>query len=251
MLARQPAAVQKTIEAQLGDGRLRSVDKDEEDGDVTYDVEIVRQGKTRSFTVGANGELLDTEVFLEELSAPVQAAIKKKVGGATLGEINKSVADGEISYYVELIGGGKTRTFTLDAGGKLTDEEVFLAELPEDLKKAVNKEAGGGAIDEITRSFEGGEVFYDAEVVTGSKTQTLTLDAKGALLSRQEEVILSAVPDAAQKQIQALSTGGQLVTIAKVTEDDQISFDVDVRQGGKVKSYSVDSEGKLIPSDAN
>jgi hypothetical protein len=45
-------------------------------------------------------------------------------------------------------------------------------------------------------------------VAEGGKTHTLTFDSKGALLSRQEETPLSALPEAAQKQIQTLSTGG-------------------------------------------
>jgi hypothetical protein len=249
VLARQPAPVQKAIRAQLGDGRLRSINKDDDDGDITYDVEMVRGGRMRSFTVGADGELLDTEVFLEELPETVQQAIKKKIGGATLGEIDKSGNHGDASYDVEMIGGGKTRSFSLDAAGKLTDEEVFLAELPEGIQKAVQKEAGSGTLDGITRSFDSGEVFYDVDVIDGGKAQTLTFDSKGGLVSREEDIVLTAVPDAAQKQIQTLSNGGQLIGITKVTENDAVSFDVDVRQNGKVNSYSLAVDGKVLPSE--
>jgi uncharacterized membrane protein YkoI len=249
VLARQPASVQKTIRAQVGDGRLRSINKEDDDGDITYDVEMVRGGRTRSFTVGTDGELLDTEVFLEELPAALQQAIKRKIGSATLGEIDKSGEDDETNYNVEMIGGGKTRSFTLDAAGKLTDEEVFLAELPESVQKAVQKEIGSGTLDGITRSFDASEVFYDVDVVENGKTQTLMFDAKGALVSREEDVVMSAVPDAAQKQIQSLSTGGKVISIAKVTENDAVSFDVDVRQNGRVKSYSLAGDGKALPSD--
>ena len=82
-LERLPTAVQKTIRAQVGDGKLRAIDQDDEDGRVSYDVEMVRQGKTRGFTVGEDGNLVDTEVFLDELPAAVQQTIKKTVGGAT------------------------------------------------------------------------------------------------------------------------------------------------------------------------
>jgi uncharacterized membrane protein YkoI len=122
ILSRQPGPVQNAIRAQLGGGRLRSVDLDENDGERVYDVEIVRDGKTRSFSVGAEGELLDAEVFMEELPAAIQEAIRTKVGGATLGEIDRSIDDGQASYEVEMISAGKTRTFTVDAKGKLPVE---------------------------------------------------------------------------------------------------------------------------------
>jgi uncharacterized membrane protein YkoI len=251
MLSRQPAPVQKTIRAQLGDGRLRTIDKDDDDGDITYDVEIVRQGKTRSFIVSDDGELLSVEVFLEELPPTIQQAIKTRVGSATLSEIDKSDSDGEISYDVEIIASNKSRTFTVDGAGKLTDEEVFLAELPPDIQKAIHKETGAGTLDEITRSFDSGQVLYDVDIIENGKTNTLTFDHQGALLSKQAEIALSAVPAAAQKQIQTLSANGKLISIAKVTENDAVSFDVDIRQNGKVKSYSMDTDGKLLSSDPN
>jgi uncharacterized membrane protein YkoI len=251
VLARQPAAVQRAIRAQVGDGRLRSISKDDEDGDISYDVEMVRQGRTRNFTVGADGELLEAEVFLEELPATAQQMIKKMVGNSTLGEIDRSGSDGETSYDVEMIGGGKTRTFSVDATGKLTDEEIFLNELPEAFRNSIRKEIAGAALDQITRSFDSGAVFVDVDVLENGQTRTFTFDPKGVLLSKQEDIALSAVPDPAQKQIQTLSTTGKLVTIEKVTEDDTTSFDVDIRQNGKVKSYTMDASGKLLASDAN
>ena len=43
----------------------KCVDKNTDDGGTSYDVEIVRDGKERGFTVGGdNGELRDEEVFL-------------------------------------------------------------------------------------------------------------------------------------------------------------------------------------------
>lgn len=251
MLARQPPPVQKTIRAQLGDGRLRAIDKDDDNGDITYDVEIVRQGKTRSFMVADDGELLSAEVFLEELPATVQQAIKTRTGSATLAEIDKSDSGGEISYDVEIIAANKSRTFTVDGAGKLTDEEVFLAELPPALQKAIHKESGAGTLDEITRSIDSGQVLYDVDIVENGKTNTLTFDSHGALLSKQEEIALSAVPAAAQKQIQTLSANGKVVSIAKVTENDAVTFDVDIRQNGKVKTYSMDSDGKELTAEAN
>jgi len=250
MLARLPAPVKKTIRVQLGDGQLRGVEKNDENGDVTYDVEMVRQGRTRSFTVESDGDLLDSEVFLEELPAPIQQAIKAKVGNSTLGEINKTAGE-ETDYDVEMIGGGRTRKFTLDASGKLTNEEVFPGELPEGIQNAIRKEAGGGTLDEITRCFEPSGILYDVDVTENGKARTLTFDAKGALLSKEEDVALSEVPAAAQKEIQTLSGAGRLLTIARVTENATVSFDVDIRRNGRVKSYTLDSEGKLLASEGN
>jgi uncharacterized membrane protein YkoI len=250
LLSRQPVPVQNAIRAQLGGGRLRSVDQDENDGDTIYDVEMVRDGKTRSFSVGAEGELLEAEVFMEELPAAVQQAIRTKVGSATLGEIDKSIDDGQASYEVEMISAGKTRTFTLDANGKLTDEEVGLAELPDSLQKTIQKETAGGRIDLVTRTFDTGDTLYDVDVSKSGKTRTLTFDAEGTLLSTEEDMTLAEVPAAVKTQIQSLSNGGKAVGISKVTENGAVTFDVDVRKQGKMESHTIAEDGTLVPSDA-
>ena len=113
----------------------------------------------------------------------------------------------------------------------------------------MQKEIGSGTLDGITRSIDSGVVFYDVDVIDGGKTQTLTFDSKGAVVSREEDIVLTAVPDAAQKQIQTLSSGGQVIGITKVTENDEVSFDVDVRQNGKVNSYSLAADGKMLPAE--
>jgi uncharacterized membrane protein YkoI len=249
MLGRLLEPVKKTIRAQVGNGRLHAVDRDDEGGQVTYDVEMVKQGKTRNFTVDEDGAVIDTEVFVDELSATVQQAIKNRVGSATLGEIDQSNDAGGTVYSVEMIGGGKTRSFTVDARGKLTDEEVFLAELPPNLQASIRKEVGAGTIDEITRSFEEDGTVYDVDATNSGKTVTFTFDEKAVLQSRSEEIALTEVPDAARKQIQILLKGGKFVTISKVTEDGATSFDVDIRQNGAVKSYTVENDGRLAELD--
>lgn len=249
-LAGLPAPVQKTIRTHVDKGRLRSIDTENENGDITYDVEMVGLGgRARSFTVGAAGELLDKELFMNELPAPVREAVRKKAGKAAIGDINRSYENGQNIYDIEIVADGKTRSFTLDAKGELMEEEVFLSELPEALQAAIRKETAGKPVDEMTRNFDDGEVSYDLDIVANQKTRTVTFDAGGEVVSRQEDVALSEVPEAAQKQIQSFAAAGKVLTIQKVTETNTVSFDVDVRQDGKVKSYSIAADGKIADSD--
>ncbi len=252
ILEHLPAAVQKTIHTHLAKGKLISIDTEDENGDITYDVEMVGRGgrgRARSFTVGAAGELLDKELFLNELPVPIREAVAKKAGKAVIGDINRSYENGENIYDVEIVADGKTRSFTLDAKGELMEEEVFLSELPEALQAAIRKETAGKPVDEITRNFDDDEISYDVDIVANQKTRTLTFDKDGALVSRQEDVALSEVPAAAQKQIQTFAAKGKVLTIQKVTETNTDSFDVDIRQDGKVKSYSIMADGKVADSE--
>src|SRR5207244_225535 len=73
-----PPAVQKTIDARLGDGQLQSVEKKAEDGAVAYDVEMTLDGRTRDFTVAEDGKLINEQMFLNELPAAVRKTIQSQ-----------------------------------------------------------------------------------------------------------------------------------------------------------------------------
>lgn len=58
-----PAAVQKTIKAKAGDGKVVEVEKEtKKDGTVVYEAEIkTADGKEVEITVGADGKVIDVE----------------------------------------------------------------------------------------------------------------------------------------------------------------------------------------------
>jgi uncharacterized membrane protein YkoI len=248
-LSHLPPAVQKTIRAQIGDGKLDSIDKDPEDGEMIYDVEMVRDGTERGFTVDAKGKLIDEEVFLSELPAVVQQTIKKQVGNGTLSEIDKSVEDGETSYDVEMTSGGITRSFTSGTQGELFDVEMFLSELPAALQTAIRKQAGTDKLGEIDKCFDEDGVSYDVEVIGDTGSRTLSFEPDGEIFSTEEDVTLSAAPEVVQAQIKSLVGDGKLLGVSKITDDGEVSYDVDLENGDEVKTVSLGLDGKVLPDD--
>jgi len=91
--AQVPPAVQKGIEAQLGNGTLGEIERDEEDGEITYTVDITKSGRSRSNTLDDAGALVSMEVFLQETPPPVQKAIQSLVGQGTIESIDKALDD--------------------------------------------------------------------------------------------------------------------------------------------------------------
>jgi uncharacterized membrane protein YkoI len=244
MLSRLPAAAQKTIHAQLGDGQLESIEKNTENGELTYEVEMTKGGKTRGFTVGAGGELIDQQVFLPELPTNVQKTIQTQVGPSTLGDIYRSTENDGVVYDVEMTGAGKTRSFTVGSGGELESVEVFMAELPPAVQQTIRKQVGGGSLEEINKSTEDDEVSYDVEMTAGGKSRGFTVGSKGELLD--VEVFLNELPATLQKSIQTNAGAGQVGEIDKSVEDGEVSYDVEVTAGGKSSTLSFDSASNLL-----
>jgi uncharacterized membrane protein YkoI len=241
-LAHLPPVVRKAIRAKLGDARLDGIEKDIDDGEVVYDVEMVRDGKSRGFTVDDNGVLLDEEVFLPELSPAVQHTIQTKSANGTVDEINKSADDDDVSYDVEFARDGRTRDCTVGGDGALLEEQVFPGELPPGARQTILKETGSETLGEIDRAVGDGEMTYDVETTAAGKTRHFAVDAAGNLLDKDVSFpeLPATVQDAIRKQNGA---DGQ---IHQCFDDGEVSYEVEV-SGDRTLSF--DPDGKLLSTD--
>jgi uncharacterized membrane protein YkoI len=251
-LAHVPPSVRQAVQARLGDAKLQSIDKETHDGETTYDVEIVRNGKERGFTLDASGALLDEEVFLPELPPAVQRAIQAHSAGATLHEIDRSINDGEISYDVEIERNAVSRDFTVDANGVLLREQVFIGELPPAVRQTIQKEAGTATVGDIDRATMDGELRFDLELTQagrpalrsasdGGGTRSLSVGADGNLIDKQ--VFLVELPAPLQEAIR--SQAGADCEIHQCFDDNQVTYDADA--GNRTLSFDVD--GKLLSTE--
>ncbi len=250
-LSEVPVAVQAAIKEHLGRGRLGEIVKNLESGEVQYDVELTRQGRTRSLLLNDKGEVLEMQVFFGETPRPVQQAIRKQVAEGKIDEITKNIEEGEVSYDVEMIKDGKTRSFTLDDAGDLKEMQVFLNELPDPVRAALQQEVGTGKCGEINKVDEDGNVLFETEITQGSKTRSLSFDSKGALVYQEEPVALSDAPEPVRKGIESQLGDGKLVSIDKVTDDGEVNYAVEFLKAGKHQSLSLSPAGKVQSPDAD
>jgi uncharacterized membrane protein YkoI len=241
-----PAAAQATIKEHQGRGRLGEIVKTIESGEAHYDVEVTKQGRTRSLVLNDKGEVIELQVFLGETPRPIQQAIRKQVDGGRIEEITKNTEDGEVSYDVEMTKNGKARTFTLDESGELKEMQVFLDELPDPVRKALQKEVGTGKCGEINKADEDGNFLFETEITQGTKTRSVSFDSLGTLVYQEEPTTLPDVPEPVRKSAQEQLGDGKLVSIDKVTDDGQVSYVVDFLKEGKQLSLSLSTDGKVL-----
>ena len=240
MLSRLPPAVRQAIHQQLGDGRLNSVDKDDEDGELTYDVVMTRAGRQRDFDVSSDGVLLDRQIFLSELPDVLQASIKGQTGRGTPGDIYESFEKDAVSYDVDVTNSDQTRSFTFASDGRLLTREVFLAELPPEVQQAIKKQIGGDNLDEIDESFEDSETSYDVTVVRAGKSRDFSVSLTGELI--EEEVFEDELPAVVQAAVRKETSGKKMDDIYKSVDEKDISYDVDLADDS---SLTFDEQGNI------
>jgi uncharacterized membrane protein YkoI len=242
-----PPAAQATVKEHLGRGRLGEIVKTSESGEIRYDIEVTKQGRTRSLVVNNKGEVTVMQVFLGETPHAVQQAIRKQAAGGKIEEITKNMEDLDVSYDVEMSKDGKVRTFTLDAAGELKEMQVFLDELPESVRKAIQKEVGAGKCGEINKLDEDGTLLFETEIAEGSKTRSLSFDTQGTVVYQEESTALPDTPEPVRKSIEGQLGDGKLLSIDKVTDDGEVSFEVEFLKSGKRQSLNLSTDGKVLP----
>ena len=121
-----PAAVQKTVGANLNGGEIKNIAKEKEDGVEQYEVESVLNGKSRDFTVDSKGGLLVMEegTTIDAIPTAAKAGILKRVGVGRLGMIETFTKTGlpmmyEASYTDK---NGKNHEVLVKADGSQTKE---------------------------------------------------------------------------------------------------------------------------------
>jgi uncharacterized membrane protein YkoI len=117
--------VQKTIQAELKGGEIKSIGKETEHGITQYEVETMLNGKHRDLNVDTKGKLLlvEEETTIDSIPAPAKAAILKKVADGKLGMVELFMRGGETMYEAEYTTKtGKKHEVLVKADGAETKE---------------------------------------------------------------------------------------------------------------------------------
>lgn len=239
-----PAAVQKTIQGHLGTDQLGLVNRTEEHGKFSYEVEFKRGSGTRTLTVSSAGKLLTLEVELSETPAIVQRAITAHAGEHKLGKITRNEAEAEVVYEAVLVKGGRELTFTVATGGRLVSEQIELADAPAGVQVAVKARLAGATLLWLERADEEGEVTFSLGTRKGGVERGFSFSATGELLS--EQVLLGETPAVVRKTIEQETAGGVLVRIERATDDGETFYEVEARKDGKKVTFKVNVAGQVV-----
>ncbi len=96
-----PAAVLRQAKIEAGDATIRGCVKDKENGKLTYEVETLKDGKSRDILLDDSGSVLELEQQVEVSSLPpaVSDAIAKAANGGKVGKVESVTRGGAIASY--------------------------------------------------------------------------------------------------------------------------------------------------------
>lgn len=180
-LGETPVPVREAIKKRATGAELEGITKVFENGNVSFEADITRDGKTRTYTFDNKGELIELELSLIEAPAPVQQAIQRVTGVHKLGDITELFEDGETNFEVEINPDEKGPVMTFDSKGEVlsVEEAVLQSKLTPAAQKTLTDLLKSDRLVSLTKTTEDGEVSYNADIRRADKWEAVTIGADG------------------------------------------------------------------------
>ena len=121
-----PAAVEKTVVEQSKGATIRGFNEEKENGQTTYEVEMLVNGHTKDVQMDANGAVIEIEeqVDLQAVSGDVKAGLQAKAGKGKIAKIESiTKKDKLVAYEAQVVTDGKKSEVQVGPDGKLLDHE--------------------------------------------------------------------------------------------------------------------------------
>jgi hypothetical protein len=250
MLSQTPPVVQRTIQANIGNGKVTSISKRDEEGVGTYEVSFTKNGQTSDLHVGEDGRLLSILIALAETPPAVRTSIQTQLGRDTLVAIEKTFEVDETSYVVDITAkDGRASHFTIGDDGALFEREIALNEAPAPVQKTVAAQMGDGTLTMLTKVFAE-KVTFDADFTKDGKDGVVTIAGNGQLLS--VKITLAEAPAPVQRAIVEYVGAGKIRSVWKSFEkrNNVLPFKVESMKDGKYFNFSVAPDGRFLGLDS-
>lgn len=95
-----PTQVQTSAKHELQGGKIVGASSEKENGQTTYEVETMLNGKSRDLSFDRSGKLLEVEqqVDVDSLPAAVRTALEKRSAGGNIRKVESVTAGNSVSY---------------------------------------------------------------------------------------------------------------------------------------------------------
>ena len=121
-----PPAVEKTVVQQSNGATIRGFSEEKENGQTTYEVEMIVNGHSKDVQMDANGAVIGIEeqIDLETLPADVRAGLQAKAAEGNITKVESiTKKDKLVAYEAQIVTGGKKSEVQVGPDGKPLDYE--------------------------------------------------------------------------------------------------------------------------------
>jgi uncharacterized membrane protein YkoI len=116
-----PAAAQKAVQDLIKGAELKGLSQEEENGKTVYEVETIKNGKSRDAVIDATGAILELEeeTTLNEIPGPSKAAIEKAAANGKVAKVEVVTKGNSKTYEAAITKAGKKSEIKVTTDGSI------------------------------------------------------------------------------------------------------------------------------------
>ncbi|MEI7731020.1 MAG: hypothetical protein WCO56_15700 [Verrucomicrobiota bacterium] len=242
-----PAQIRQTLVSKLEGARLVDAMLTNENGHQIYELEVRQKGLLRNVTIGADGDLLARQVFLDELPAAVRTTLKRETVGKSVSEIYWINEEGAPAYYTEFPDKQQKRALNIAPDGWLNSRQMFWTETPVEVQNGIRDKMVGIMIQSIDLAEDNDGKTYEVLERNHGREHLWIFEPTGELVA--EPVSQKSVPPAALQVLTKKADGGRQVRILKFKHADKMLYEMTWVRGEERYTCAVDADGQVVSDE--
>jgi hypothetical protein len=131
------------------------------------------------------------------------------------------------------------------------EETVSLSQVPQPVKDTLKQYAAESEVKTVEKGDDDGIKVYEFEIQQGAHKFEVAITTDGKYNGTEEDMELSAMPDAAQKALQAQAGGGKISGCEKAMDaNNKVTYEADIKKDGKKFEVAVDANGNVVNTES-
>ncbi len=129
------------------------------------------------------------------------------------------------------------------------DSETVIrrSQLPAAVERTVAEQSTGATVKGFTREIEGGKTYYEVELVAGGRTRDVLMDADGAVVEVEEQVVLDSLPPVVREALRTKAGQGEITSVESLTKRGQlVAYEGHVKTGNRRSEIQVGPGGETL-----
>lgn len=125
------------------------------------------------------------------------------------------------------------------------DEDVAIDKIPAAILKTVKAKFPTAKINKASKEVEEGKTVYELEMTDGGKSLDVNFTPEGKILVIEREIAVEKLPKVVSAAVAKKYPKGKITKAEEVTEGDEVSYEVMVKVGDKVRALEVEADGDI------
>lgn len=128
-----------------------------------------------------------------------------------------------------------------------SETTIKRSQLPAAVEQTVATQSQGATIKGFSREVEGGQTFYEVELVVNGKSRDVLMNSVGEVIEVEEQVELDELPAAVREALLTKAGQGQITSVESLTKRGLlVAYEGHVKNGQRRSEIQVGPAGETL-----